>query len=82
MIETLFIIGNGFDCYCHKMKTKYSDFREHVLQLYPESKEYTGVPEMTLTLDHHDYAYDDAYVESERSLDEISDLIRNADEWI
>ena len=24
----------------------------------------------------------DAYVESERSLDEIVDLIRNADEWI
>lgn len=24
----------------------------------------------------------DAYVESERSLDEIIDLIRNADEWI
>ena len=24
----------------------------------------------------------DAYVESERSLDEILDLIRNADEWI
>ena len=57
MLETLFIIGNGFDCYCHEMKTKYSDFREHVLRLYPESKEYAGVPEMTMTLDHHDYAY-------------------------
>lgn len=55
-MSKLFIIGNGFDCYCHEMKTHYKDFRRYILYRYPEI-EYNGVPEKSLTCDHHDYAY-------------------------
>ena len=32
----LFIIGNGFDCYGHAMPTKYSDFKQFLLEKYPD----------------------------------------------
>lgn len=35
-MSSLFILGNGFDI-AHGMQTKYSDFREFVISLYPES---------------------------------------------
>jgi len=34
-MNKLFIIGNGFDCYGHNMKTKYSDFRQFILSKFP-----------------------------------------------
>ena len=56
-MKTLYIIGNGFDCYCHGMKTKYKDFRDYLLKKYPGSKKYYGFPYPTLTFDHYDYDY-------------------------
>jgi len=57
-MDTLFIIGNGFDCYCHEMNTKYKDFRDYLLKLYPGCDQYNGMPGLTLTPDHHGYDYD------------------------
>lgn len=34
-MSKLFIIGNGFDCYGHGMPTKYSDFKQFLLEKYP-----------------------------------------------
>ena len=34
-MSKLFIIGNGFDCYGHDMPTKYSDFKQFLLEKYP-----------------------------------------------
>lgn len=58
-MNTLYIIGNGFDCYCHEMKTKYKDFRDYLIELYPDSEEVYGVPLQTLTPDHHGYDFAD-----------------------
>ena len=64
-MHKLFIIGNGFDCYGHKdksgngMATKYEDFRKYIISRYPNAASHYGVPEEGLTIDHHDYDYDD-----------------------
>ena len=44
MPKKLFIIGNGFDCYLHGLPTKYSDFRDYILDCYPNAEEFQGVP--------------------------------------
>ena len=36
-MSTLFIIGNGFDI-AHGIPTKYSDFREFILGMYPNAE--------------------------------------------
>ncbi|MBQ8624638.1 MAG: bacteriophage abortive infection AbiH family protein [Agathobacter sp.] len=38
-MQKLFIIGNGFDCYGHKMKTQYSDFKNYLIQKFPDYEE-------------------------------------------
>ena len=44
MMKTLFIIGNGFDCYGHNMNTRYIDFRKFLVSRYPEhNKEFGGI---------------------------------------
>ena len=32
-MKTLYIIGNGFDCYGHDMNTKYADFRKFLINI-------------------------------------------------
>ena len=36
-MSSLFIIGNGFDI-AHGIPTKYSDFREFILKMYPKAE--------------------------------------------
>lgn len=51
-MKHLFIIGNGFDCYLHKLPTEYKDFRKYILSKYPDAEEYDElVPEYTLMPD-------------------------------
>lgn len=48
-MKHLFIIGNGFDCYKHKLPTKYADFRKYILLRYPDAENYDElIPESTL----------------------------------
>jgi hypothetical protein len=57
-MRRLFIIGNGFDI-AHKLKTRYSDFREYLLKEYPNaSPEDTLVPE-SITMPDGDISYND-----------------------
>ena len=37
-MKSLYIIGNGFDCYAHDMKTKYTDFKEYLINRFPKYK--------------------------------------------
>ncbi|QFJ56016.1 bacteriophage abortive infection AbiH family protein [Pseudobutyrivibrio xylanivorans] len=68
-MKTLFIIGNGFDCYGHQLKTKYTDFRRYIINNYPDyNYDYDGLIESTLMPDG-DNGYDmDALVGSIISL--------------
>lgn len=51
-MKTLYIIGNGFDCYGHDMNTKYADFRKFLINKYPEFNEnFGGILESTLMPD-------------------------------
>ena len=51
-METLYIIGNGFDCYGHDMNTKYVDFKKFLINKYPEFNEnFDGILESTLMPD-------------------------------
>lgn len=55
-MRILFIIGNGFDCYLHKLPTEYNTeykgFRKYILSKYPYAEEYDEpVPESTLMPD-------------------------------
>lgn len=71
------------------MDRKIERLQEKVIKKH---KEYSALAEELSTLlnerhperkiERAKQALYDAYVESERSLDEIIDLIRNADEWI
>jgi len=46
MAKTLFIIGNGFDCYGHGLSTKYLDFRKYLTCRYPNyNLEFDGILE-------------------------------------
>lgn len=38
-MKKLFIIGNGFDCYGHGMKIKYSDFKDYLMTRFTEYNE-------------------------------------------
>lgn len=64
-MKTLFVIGNGFDCYAHKMPTQYLDFKEYLIKQFPEyDEDFVGILESTLMPDG-DEAYDmDAVVGS------------------
>lgn len=51
-MKSLYIIGNGFDCYGHNMKTKYADFKQYLLKRFPEQKSgYDGLLETTMLPD-------------------------------
>lgn len=63
-MDRLYIIGNGFDCYCHGMKTKYKDFRGYLIDLYPDCEDVCDVPYTKLTADHHGYDYADEDIAS------------------
>ncbi|MCD8568930.1 MAG: bacteriophage abortive infection AbiH family protein [Geovibrio sp.] len=43
-MNKLFIIGNGFDL-AHKLKTKYSDFRDYLVKAYPNATPSSFIPE-------------------------------------
>lgn len=50
-MRSLFVIGNGFDL-AHGLKTSYQDFREYLIDEYPESSEEKFVmPEVYMLLD-------------------------------
>lgn len=68
-MKKLFIIGNGFDCYMHGLKTKYSDFRDYIISNYPNYIDQLYIPTETL--------HDDGYYYDENDL--ISFLISNID---
>lgn len=53
-MSSLFIIGNGFDI-AHGIPTKYRDFRDFVIRLYPESLKYRD--EIVL-IDDMEYIYE------------------------
>ncbi len=36
MPKTLFIIGNGFDCYFHNLPTRYLDFKKYLMERFPD----------------------------------------------
>lgn len=58
MGKSLFIIGNGFDCYAHKMKTRYCDFKEYLKEKYPDyDVEFDGFLEVT-TMPDGELVYD------------------------
>lgn len=50
-MDTLFVIGNGFDCYRHNLPTKYSDFRKYLINRFPNAKIINYVPTSTLLPD-------------------------------
>ncbi len=51
-MQTLYIIGNGFDCYAHDMPTQYSDFRNYLVQRFPDyQKDYGGILSYTIASD-------------------------------
>lgn len=71
-MKTLFIIGNGFDCYGHNMNTQYIDFRNFLVNRYPEyNKDFGGILQETLMPDG-DEVYDMNEV--------VGSLIRTIDE--
>lgn len=58
MMKTLFIIGNGFDCYGHNMNTQYIDFRNFLVNRYPEyNKAFGGILQETLMPDGDDVSH-------------------------
>lgn len=44
-MSKLFVIGNGFDCYLHCLPTKYSDFREYLLNRFPDAESFYTIPD-------------------------------------
>ena len=51
-MKSLYIIGNGFDCYGHNMKTKYADFKQYLLNRFPQyDPDYEGLLETTILPD-------------------------------
>lgn len=51
-MQTLYIIGNGFDCYAHDMPTQYSDFKNYLVQRFPDyQKDYGGILSYTIAPD-------------------------------
>ena len=71
-MKTLFIIGNGFDCYGHNMNTQYIDFRNFLVNRYPKyNKDFGGILQETLMPDG-DEVYDMNEV--------VGSLIRTIDE--
>ena len=57
-MSRLYVIGNGFDCYGHSLRTRYQDFRDYLVYHYPDCLKKSSIPEQTLTTNHHDYDYD------------------------
>lgn len=62
-MKRLFIIGNGFDCYLHKLPTMYSDFRKYILRLYPDIKESVSAMSWGMTTIPTPYAQADGGTE-------------------
>lgn len=78
-MKRLFIIGNGFDI-AHKLNTKYSAFREYLLEQYPKAiYQYAIIPEPFKT-DQGEELFDDEAVVGFliKIIDEASRL---GDEW-
>lgn len=51
-MQSLYIIGNGFDSYGHNMPTQYSDFRQYLVNRFPEyQRDYGGTLEFTVQND-------------------------------
>ncbi len=73
-MKTLYIIGNGFDCYGHDMNTKYVDFRKFLINKYPEfNKNFDGILESTLMPDGDEvYNMDEVVGSLIRTIDECS----------
>ena len=61
-MNRLFIIGNGFDL-AHKLKTKYSDFQNYLLETYPKAFcEYAVIPEFSISPNGKELYKDDEVV--------------------
>ena len=77
-MKTLFIIGNGFDCYGHRMNTRYIDFRKFLVKKYPKfDREFDGILEQTCMPDGADvYDMDEVVGSLIRTIDECS-----AEDW-
>ena len=77
-MKSLFIIGNGFDYYAHKMKTKYMDFREYLVRKYPEcDTDFDGLLYSSMQPDGgEEYDMDEVVGSIIRTIDECS-----APEW-
>lgn len=57
-MQTLYIIGNGFDCYGHNMPTRYADFRQYLVSRFPDyQRNYGGTLEFSIQNDGAE-AYD------------------------
>lgn len=63
----LFVIGNGFDCYLHDLPTRYSGFRNYLINNFPKAKEFYFIPESTFMPDG----------ESKYDIDEVVGYIVN-----
>ena len=57
----LFIIGNGFDI-AHKLKTKYTDFKNYLLATYPNARYEDGEVPASITMPDGEEVYDDEKV--------------------
>lgn len=73
-MKSLFIIGNGFDCYGHKMKTQYIDFKEYLIKKFPNyNGDFDGIPEATMLPDGgEEYDLDEVVGLIIRTIDECS----------
>lgn len=74
-MRTLFIIGNGFDCYAHGLKTCYRDFKDYLTEKFPEyDPDFDGILESTLMPDgDEEYDMDDVVGSIIRTIDECGD---------
>lgn len=51
-MQSLYIIGNGFDCYGHNMPTQYADFRQYLISRFPDyQRNYGGTLEFSVQND-------------------------------
>lgn len=57
-MKHLFIIGNGFDCYEHKLPTRYADFRSYILSRYPDADKYNDLIPESITMPDGDEVLD------------------------
>ena len=58
----LYLIGNGFDCYLHRMPTQYNDFRSYIVSKFPGCEEYSDLVPSGIMMPKGDIRYDEEEV--------------------